>query len=77
MVAVEPQERPVDQGQRDLGRDGPAELVDGRDLDLDLLARPDRRLGRGDRHPQVALDADVEPRLVERASPAIRDGRRA
>ena len=29
-VAEEPQQRPVDQGQRQLGRDRPAELVDGR-----------------------------------------------
>ena len=42
LVAVEPQERAVDQGERELGRDGPAELVDGRDLDLDVVARPDR-----------------------------------
>ena len=41
-VVEQPQQRPIDQRQRDLGRHRLAELVDGRHLDLDLLARPDR-----------------------------------
>ncbi len=64
-VVEEPQERLVDHRDRQLGRDRPAELVDGGDLELDRLARADDRLGRRDRDAQVALDLDVELGLVE------------
>ena len=38
-VGEEPQQRLVDQGERELGGDRPAELVDRRHLELDRLAR--------------------------------------
>ncbi len=75
-VAKEPQQGLIDDGNRKLSGHGPAELVDGRDVDFYRITGGDSGLGDCDFDFQVAFDLDVEPRLVELVPGHARCGER-
>ncbi len=65
MIGELVQQSTIHHRQGELGRDWMSELVVHRDVDLDLRAGPDRGVRRGEGHFQVALQRQVELRLVE------------